>query len=256
MQHRFSLIVLLCAGASSLAFADDQPAVTPYRPTVSNPAALSQPGWLEMESGWINNTQNDQTTRGSLPYTLKFAFTDDLGVLLGGEAFIDQTDTAGAHLTGAGDTLLLLKHRWATNGGNDAALGLEYGFKAPSAKTDLGSGKTDYLVNAIYSTQRADNTIDLNLNLTQLGAVADGEAAQQWGWAATWSRPLNDTWGIAAELSGYTRQGSDPASQFLAALSYASSRRVVWDAGLASGLSQAAPKWSLFAGVSVLLGKL
>lgn len=254
MQHRFGLVVLLYASASSLVFADDQPAVTPYRPTVSNPAALSQPGWLEMESGWINNTLNDQTTRGSLPYTLKFAFTDNLGVLLGGEAFIDQTDTGGTHFSGSGDTLLLLKHRWATD--NETALGLEYGFKMPTAKTDLGSGKTDYLVNAIYSTQRTDNTIDLNLNLTQLGAVADGESAQQWGWAATWSRPLNDVWGIAAELSGYARQGSDPASQFLTALSYASSRRVVWDAGLASGLNQAAPKWSLFAGVSVLLGKL
>jgi len=31
---------------------DSTPTATPYRPTVSNPATLSEPGWLEMELGW------------------------------------------------------------------------------------------------------------------------------------------------------------------------------------------------------------
>lgn len=249
-------IGILMFAMSAPAFAEEPPSVTPYRPTVSNPAALSQPGWLEVETGWNSSKATDNSSRGNLPYTLKFAFTDSFGVLLGGDAYIEQTDSAGEPLRGAGDTLLLLKQKWTQNDADNAAFGIEYGVKSPTAKKGLGSGKTDYLVNGIYSTELSGHTIDLNLNLTVLGDAQVGEEHQQWGWAATWSRPLNDAWGIAAELSGSMRQGTDSSSQFLAALSYAMNRRVVWDAGFTSGISPAAPKWSVFAGVSVLAARL
>lgn len=246
---------VLCA-ISTLAYAEEPPAVTPYRPTVSNPAALSQPGWLEVEAGWNGSKASDNSSRGNLPYLLKFAFSDRLGVLLGGDAYIEQTDPTGESLRGAGDTLLLLKQKWTPDNVDNTALGLEYGFKSPTAKEGLGSGTTDYLVNGIYSAELSGNTLDLNLNLTLLGDAQVGEGRQQWGWATTWSRSLNDSWGVAAELSGSVRQGTDAASQFLGALSYAVNRRVVWDAGFTAGISPAAPKWSVFAGVSVLAAKL
>lgn len=118
-------------------------------------------------------------------------------------------------MRGQGDTLLLLKQRWPLSEENNAALGVEYGFKSPTAKEGLGSGKTDYLVNGIYSAEFSGHTLDLNLNLSVLGEALPGEERQQWGWATTWSRQLNDTWGIAAALSGYMRQGMDAANQFL-----------------------------------------
>jgi hypothetical protein len=248
--------LLLCSAIVPFASAEELPTVTPYRPTVSNPAALSQPGWLEIETGLNSSRASDNSSRGNLPYVLKLAFTDSIGVLLGGDAFIDQTDVAGNKLSGAGDTLLLLKQKWAASESGDTAYGLEYGFKSPTAKEGLGSGKTDYLVNGIYSTELSGNTIDLNANLTVLGDTQPGESSQQWGWATTWSRPLNDKWGIAAELSGYMRQGTESGSQFLGALGYNMNRRVVWDAGFTAGLSPVAPMWSVFAGVSILAGKL
>lgn len=257
MRGNLRLIMLLLSGAvTPFASAEEQPAVTPYRPTVSNPAALSQPGWLEIETGWSSSKASDNSSRGNLPYTLKFAFSDSFGVLLGGDAYIEQADSTGAPLRGPGDTLLLLKQKWAASEAGNAAFGLEYGFKSPTAKEGLGSGKTDYLVNGIYSTELSGNTVDLNLNLTGLGDAQVGESHQQWGWAAAWSRPLNDIWGVAAELSGYTRQGADSGSQFLGALSYTMNRRVVWDAGFTAGISPAVPKWGVFAGVSLLAGKI
>jgi len=248
--------LLLCAAIAPHAIAEELPTVTPYRPTVSNPAALSQPGWLEIETGLNGSKASDDSSRGNLPYTLKLAFTDSLGVLLGGDAYIDETDLTGNKLSGAGDTLLLLKQKWSASEDGNTAYGLEYGFKFPTAKEGLGTGKTDYLVNGIYSTGLSGSTIDLNLNLTVLGDAQPGEERQQWGWATSWSRPLNDIWGIAAELSGYTRQGTESASQFLGAVSYALNRRVVWDAGFTAGISPAAPKWSAFVGVSILAVKL
>lgn len=255
--------LLLCAVIATPASAEELPSVTPYRPTVSNPAALSQPGWLEIEAGLNSSQSSDNSRRGNLPYLLKLAFTDNFGVLLGGDAYIEQTDQAGSKLSGAGDTLFMLKQKFAESKDGKSAFGVEYGFKSPTAKEGLGSGKTDYLVNGIYSSELAgntpglaSNTIDLNVNYTELGDALPGEARQQWGWATTWSRPLNDIWGIAAELSGYTRQGTQSSSQFLGAVSYNMNRRVVWDAGFSAGISPAAPTWSVFAGVSILAGKL
>jgi hypothetical protein len=239
---------------------EDVPSVTPYRPTVSNPAVLSRPGWLEVESGWINSTATDNSTRGSLPYTFKLAFSNNFGVMLGGEAFVDQVDTSGAHTKGGGDTSLLLKNKWSVSEDGGSAFGMEYGFISPTAQSGLGagSGKTDYLVNGIFSTDLSGNTIDLNVNVTELGNVQADESSKLWGWAATWSTALNDTWGIAAEFSGASRQGKDPNSQFLAAVNYATSKRVVWDAGFASAINPlpGAMQWSVFAGVSVLVGKI
>jgi len=259
MQKKLYLAALCCGAITPPVWAEeDIPAVTPYRPTISNPATLSRPGWLEVEAGWINNTASDNSTRGSLPHTWKLAFTNNFGVLLGGEAFVNQTDAAGTHISGAGDTQFLLKNRWPTSNDGISALGLEYGFLSPTAKSELssGSGKTDYLVNGIYSTDLSGNAIDLNLNITELGNTLPDESSKLWGWAMTCSRTLNDTWGASAEVSGLSRQGKDPSTQFLAAVSYTSSKRVSWDAGFSTGLNSAAPQWGIFAGVSVLLGKI
>ena len=180
MRNFIWVIALLLCGVTSSSFAEEVPSVTPYRPTVSNPAVLSYPGWLEIESGWINSKATDDSSRGSLPYTMKLAFTENFGVLLGGEAFVDQMDIAGAHTNGSGDTLLLLKQRWAMDAEGNSAFGVEYGFNSPTAKNGLnsGSGKSDYLVNGIFSTDISGNTIDLNLNLTERGDVQSGESSQ------------------------------------------------------------------------------
>lgn len=244
------------ASASETSANESEPSVTPYRPTVSNPAALSEPGWLEVESGLLRTKDGDSKRELNLPYLLKYAYSPDFGVLLGGDAHIWQTDSDDHRLSGSGDTSLLLKHRWALGKDDGPAFGIEYGITLPTAKTGLGSGKTDYLVNGIYSTEVAGNSIDLNLNLTRVGSIEPSEGRTQLGYAATVSRPLNDQWGIAAEISGTSRRGIAPTDQFLLATSYAVSRKVVWDAGIAFGLSQASPNWSIFAGVSILLEKL
>lgn len=230
--------------------------VTPYRPTVSNPAQLSSPGWLEVESGFNRNKYKDGTVRDSMLYTLKLAFTEDIGIMLGGDAYVSQTDLAGVRPRGFGDTMLLVKQRWAMNESGNSAFGVEYGLKTPTAKTPLGSGKTDYIVNGIYSTDMNLHTVDLNLNLIQLGAVQANESRQQWGWATTWSHPVGQDWVAAAEFSGTARQGTQPINQFLMAASYASSERVTWDAGVAHGISGNSQNWSVFAGVAFLADKL
>ena len=234
--------------------AAEEPSATPYRPTVSNPADLPLPGWLEFEVGGLRAKGGELARRDSFPYLFKLAFTPDWGLLLGGEAHVAQIDFDGNRLGGAGDTQLFLKRRFAVN--DESAFGVEAGLKVPTAKGGIGSEKRDYILNGIYSRELGPYHLDLNVSVTRLGAIGENEGRVLRGWAAGLSRELNDRWTFGAEVSGTTRHGVSDTAQFLVAASYGYSKRVVFDAGAAFGLNRASPDWALFAGVTVLLGRL
>lgn len=246
----------LCAALSPAQAEEKEAAATPYRPTVSNPAELSEPGWLELELGWQRVHGGSDKQRDSQPLTAKLAFSEDWGVLVGTEAGVRRTDLDDISYTGMGDTTLLLKHRIGGESEKDGAWGIEAGYKSPTAKDTIGSGKSDYLVNMIYSVDRLGNRLDLNLNGTHIGAINEGEGRTQYGWAAALSRGLDDNWTVFGELSGTYRRATPVTSQFMAGASYNVSKRVVVDAGMARGLSSAAQDWTGFVGITVLTARL
>jgi len=246
----------LCAALPPAQAEDKEAAATPYRPTVSNPAELPEPGWLELELGWQRIRGGSDTRRDSMPLTAKLAFSEDWGVLVGTEAGIRRTDLDNNFFTGMGDTTMLLKHRLGGESEKNGAWGIEAGVKASTAKDTLGSGKSDYLVNLIYSIDGLGNRLDLNLNGTRIGAVGEGEGRTQYGWAAALSRALDDNWTVFGEVSGAYRRATPAASQLMAGASYNVSKRVVVDAGMARGLSSAAQDWTAFVGVTVLTARL
>ncbi len=231
----------------------DTPAVTPYRPSVSTPAALSAPGWLEGEVGGQNTKGGDSSRQVSMPYTLKLAFTPDWGVRIGGNAFVRNTDSDGNRTTGFGDTAVVLKRRFAIN--DSSAFGLEAGANMPTAKTGLGSGKADYSLNGIYSADLGEFHTDLNLNITRQGATDSAYSRYQKGWAAALSHGIGDDWGIVGEFSGVRQPGLASTSQFLLAGNYNVSRSLVLDAGMSYGLNKASPDWSVFARHDHLAGQ-
>lgn len=241
---------MLCA---SLPAMSQEVRVTPYRPTVSNSAALSEPGWVELEAGMASRHDRDGARQTSLPYLVKLAFTPDFGMLLGGDAYVSRTAN-GTRTSGTGDTTLMFKHRLVLD--SASALGYEYGFKSPTAKRGLGSGKSDLLLNGIYSRDISGHALDINLNVTKVGDALPGESAWQYGWSGTVFRPVNDKWGAMAELSGTQRSGGASQSQWLVAASYEWSARLVLDAGLSAGIGAASHRVALFAGMSMLLGQV
>jgi hypothetical protein len=234
---------------------ESEPAATPYRPTVSNPADLSEPGWLELEMGVQRIQGGSDLRRDSVPVLAKLAFTENWGILVGSELGISRTDMNNEMFNGNGDTTFLVKHRipTATEG---TAWGIEAGYKSPTAPDTIGSGKSDYIVNGIFSTTISENVVDVNLSATRLGVVADGEGEIQYGWAASLAHNLNDQWGVFGELSGIARNATASQSQLMAGATYNRSKRVVLDAGAAWGLTKASQDWTAFAGVTVLMGKL
>ena len=245
--------VMLCASRTVMA---QEVKVTPYRPTVTNSAALSEPGWLELETGIAAQHDKDGSRQNSLPYLVKFAVTPDFGVLLGGDALVSQVAADGTRVSETGDTTLLLKHRLVLDSDTATALGCEYGFKSPTAATGLGSGKSDLVLNGIYSKDISGHALDVNLNVTKLGDAMLNESNYQYGWSGTLFRPLDDKWGLMAEVSGTVRKGVTPQKQWLVATSYEWSSRLVLDAGLSAGIGSASQRVALFAGMSVLLGQV
>ena len=250
---RLRWIMFVAYAVATLAHAD-APNVVPYRPTVSTPAALSEPGYLDLELGWQRISGGSLARYDSTPYTLKLAFTPDWGVRIGGDGLARAVDVNGSRLSGFADTAVVLKRRFAVDG--SSAFGLEGGVKLASGKRELGSGSTDYALNGIYSADLAAYHTDLNVSATRLGSVDPGQGRTQVLWAGALSHALDEHWGIVGEFSGTRRSGTASTAQFLAAVSYNVGPRMVLDAGASRGLNSAASDWSLFAGVTILLGKV
>ncbi len=246
---------LACAfPAHAQAQSSDEPAVTPYRPSVSTPAALSATGWLEAEVGGLQSRGPDSARQVSVPYALKLAFSPDWGIRIAGNAFIRDTDPDGNRSSGFGDTAVILKRRFSVD--DASAFGIEVGANLPTATSGLGSSKTDYSVNGIYSADVAAYHTDLNLILTRIGAIDPGLGRIQTTWAASLSRQLDSRWGIVGEMSGTRQSGAHSTAQFLVAGSYNASKSLTLDCGISRGLTSASPNWSIFAGITVLVSRL
>lgn len=225
--------------------------VTPYRPTVSNPAALSAPGRFEIEAGFARGRDADART-GAVPYLLKYAFTGDFGVLLGGDAFLRRSDAAGVRLSGDGDTTVAVK--WRSALGGEAALGVEAGLRLPTSSRGLGTEKTDVLVTGIYSAGFGGWEADFNLGFVHFGERVAGLGPAGLSWAAAVARGIGGPWSIALEISGSARRGNSAQAQALGAIAYRVSRTVSLDAGMSRGLSDG-NTWTAFAGLAVLLDR-
>jgi hypothetical protein len=256
LAARFAAAALLQAGfVPAHAADDDVPAATPYRPSVSTPAALSAPGWLEIEAGLQHDHDGAVARRDSTPLTLKLAFTPDWGVRIGSDGWVRARDDT-TRTSGGGDTTIVAKRRFAVD--DDNAFGLEGGVTVPTARRGLGSGsgKADWTVTAIYSGDRGAWHGDFNLAATRVGAPESDTARTQLLWAASLSRALGERWSVGAELSGTHRSGVDDARQLLVSASYSVSRALVVDAGAARSLRNGAPVWSAFTGFTWLAARV
>jgi hypothetical protein len=246
----YGTALLLLAGAANAAASDDELKATPYRPTVSNPADLPVPQHFEWEAGGYSERDPGDARHVSVPYLLKYAFTENVGVLVGGESFIAD-HSSGDTTRGWGDTSVTMKFHHAIS--DSTGIGLEAGATLPTASHDLGSGHADYTMNGIVSTEAAGCDVDINVSYTRLGTADPGTSRDEVGWAVAASHDLAGKWGLAGELSGTGQRGTHGAAQFLSALSFTAMPTLVFDGGALFGLNRSSPRYGLFAGVTMLV---
>lgn len=246
------LLPLYCLDARLL-FADELPSVTPYRPTVSNPAELSAPRHVEVEAGFEHVNGGGLKERLATPLTLKYAFNEDWGLLLNSGWMYEKGRDDGV-VDGWNPSALLLKSHYALN--EDNAVGIELGVGTPALAGYFAEGDPDLVVNLIYSVDIGETRFDANFGMTRIGWFDDETNVDrhQYQWALALSHPVSNGWSVAAELSGNARYGSQPYQQALVCASYALSRTTVIDAGGAYGVGgDSAATRNLFIGVSMLI---
>ncbi|RBA23097.1 transporter [Herminiimonas fonticola] len=247
MPLRKIIAILSIASCSLPAIADDGPPVTPYRPSVSSPAQLPAPGQLELELGGLSMKTNEER-RDSVPYQFKLAFSENWGILLGGDAYVWQRDPDN-RISGFGDTSITLKRAFLID--DSTAFGLEFTSRMPSSKDKLGSAKADYTLNGIFSKDIGDFHLDMNLNTTRIGAPDAETGRSLTGISSSLSTSLSEKWGVVGELSGTHQSGTPNNALFLTALTYSPSKRMTIDFGLAKGLNKDSPDWAVFTGIVV-----
>lgn len=252
-MNRFrSIAALLIACTASSAFAD-APAITPYRPTVSNSAQLPAAGQLELEMG-VLSAKSDDERRVSVPILFKLALNDQWGILLGGDSLVVTRNNEGMRNRSVGDFSVVIKRAFLIEEGT--AAGVEWSVKVPSATHNTGTGKADYTLNTILSKDIGDFHLDANANVMRLGAYEADTGRIQTGLSAALSTALSEKWSGVVELSGARRSSVPGSAQLLVAASYSASKRLTLDFGITHGLTPSAVKWSVFSGLVVPIAKL
>jgi len=231
----------------------------PNRPTVANPADITQYGVLELEYGWDREwpeAGDHQTSFGGL---LKFGLLCDLELRWTTTSFLSQTDVTGTH-RGVGDNwigpqvrVFKQTRRWPT-------LALSYALKIPSANTEdgLGTGRVDHSFTFLASKDIAHFHFDFNVTHFWIGRQSVTGFDQNDQLNLAFSRTIRRGLGFTGEFYGDTELNRATPSfvSSLWALTYTISQRLVIDGGFEGGLTSGGPHRHVFGGLTYLIGNL
>jgi len=237
----------------------DSITANPNRPTVSNPAHVTQYGVLELEYGWDQYWLEGDIRQASMTGLLKFGILCDIELRWTTTPFLSQTDSEGTHRT-FGDNWLGTEIRLHRQTTALPTLAFSYALKLPSATTEngLGTGKVDYSFTFAASEQIWHSNLDVNLTHYLIGRPELSGFDQNQQVAIAFSRPIHGRLQFAGEIYGNTRlNGLTPGFvSSLWALSYALSPRLVIDGGFEVGLTNGGPHHHVFAGFTYSIAQL
>lgn len=231
----------------------DSPAANPGRPTVSTPATLTPPGYLQFETGtlaaWKSPGLSSQT---SLNEVVKFAVANRIEFLAGFEPVartiansVSSNDPGGISL---GAQAVLYSGEGATP--TIAASYFHSVYSGTAPDLDIGSSTNSALLLASADVKKFH--YDANLFFNEV--VADPVRRAQFGQSLSISHPLNARFGVSGEIWHFTQpflRGNDVGN--LWAINYNATRELVFDAGFDHGLTSTSTHWEVFGGFTYLL---
>jgi len=230
----------------------------PNRPTVSNPAHVTQYGVLELEYGWDRMWPEAgirQTSAGGL---MKFGMFCDIELRWNTTSFLSQIDPSGTQRT-FGDNWLGTEIRVHRQTRQLPTMALGYSFKIPSASTEngLGSGHVDHSFTFGASESAAHFNLDFNLTQFLIGRQTAGfDGNQQMALAI--SHTIHGGLQFAGEVYGETQLNKTTPgyASSLWALTYTITPRLVIDGGFEMGLSSGGPHRHAFFGATYSIANL
>ena len=264
---RFALMTTALALAASLASAQwmgkqtgcysDSISANPNRPTVANPADITQYGVLELEYGWDRAWPAHGVTQTSTNGLLKFAMLCDVELRWNTTSYLSQTDASGTHRT-FGDNWLGPQVRVYKQTRHVPSLAFSYAVKIPSASTTagLGSGRVDHSFTLLASKDVAKIHFDFNASQFWIGGGNGFDRNQQYNLA--FSHTIRGPLQFTGEFYGDTRlNAATPGfASSLWALTYTVIPRLVIDGGFEAGLTSGGPHRHAFFGVTYAIARL
>ena len=244
-------------GKQTGCFADSIDA-NPNRPTVSNPAHVTQFGVLELEYGLDRTRPEKGISQTSGNGLLKFGLLCDVELRWNTTSFVTQTNPTGTHST-FGDNWLGTEIRFHRQTTWLPTMAFGYSFKIPSAATEngLGSGRVDHSFTFGASETVAHFNFDFNFTEFLIGQSSAGfDQNQQLALAV--SHVLHKQLQFAGEVYGQTQLNHETPgfASSLWALTYTLSPRLVVDGGFEAGLTSGGPHRHAFGGITYSIANL
>ena len=225
----------------------------PNRPTVANPADITQYGVLEIEYGWDRTSLGAGARLDDTVGLLKFAFLCDVELRWSITSVLIENQQAGGQ-TGIGDNWFGPQIRFYRQTAHVPTLAFSYAVKAPTASTmkGLGSGRVDHQFTFLASKDIHDVHFDFNASYFLIGRPSGSGFDSLWQMNLAFSRTIYGNLGFTGEFYGDTRlNAQNPAfASNLWALTYNILPRLVVDGGIDVGLTHGAPQKRFFAGVT------
>ena len=237
----------------------DSMAANPNRPTVADPADITQYGVLEIEYGWDNVWPEKgvhQTSSGGL---LKFALFCDIELRWTTTSFLSQT-TNGITQHGFGDNWIGTQVRFYRQTKRVPSMALGYAAKIPSASSDngLGSGRVDRALTLLVS--KDISKLHFDFNATQFWIGRQGTHGFDLNNEANmaFSFHIHGPLQFTGELYGDTElnRGTPGFVSSLWAFTYTVRPRLVIDSGYEAGITAGGPRRHAFVGFTYSIANL
>jgi hypothetical protein len=231
----------------------------PNRPTVANPADITQYGVLELEYGWDHGWPASGRRFSDAGGLLKFGLLCDVELRWTTTSFLSQTDPLGTQ-SGFGDNWFGPQVRLYKQTRRVPSIAVSYAVKVPSASAarGLGSGRVDHQATLLFSKDVLGVHFDLNASeffIGRAGATGFDHSSQ---FNIAFGHALYKNLQIQGEFYGNTRL-NNATSGFvseLSALVWNITPRLEIDGGVDSGMTYGAPRLRVFAGFTYAIANL
>ncbi|MGH9745856.1 MAG: transporter [Candidatus Acidiferrales bacterium] len=231
----------------------------PNRPTVANPADITQYGVLELEYGWDRTSLGAGARLSDGAGLLKFGLLCDVELRWTMTSVLVENRQAGGQ-TGTGDNWFGPQIRIYHQTAHVPTLAFSYAVKAPTASTmkGLGSGRVDHAFAFLASKDIHGVHFDFNATYFLVARPAASGFDSRGQMNLSFSRPIHGKLGFTGEFYGDTELNAENPSfaSSLWALTYNISPRLVVDGGIEVGLTHGAPQKRAFAGVTYAITNL
>ncbi len=217
----------------------------PNRPTVADPADITQYGVLELEYGFDHANTSARERENDLGGLLKFAVLCNLELRWDTADLVNLNGDGGASQTGTGDNWLGFQYRFLRQSGKAPSLAFGYALKFPTASVSkgFGTGRYDHQLKFLASKDLAGFHFDFNASLLVLGRQGVSGHDENAEFNLAFSHPVYKKLLFTGEFYGDTSPNpSTPAfASGLWAFTYAVTPRLVIDAGIDHGLTDGSP---------------